>query len=859
MIPPEDLRSIHPYLPKDEIPVENLDKLHSLSLAVPREAGAEIIEKLTAFFRSTNEIMRLNSRRLDHIHEIVAHPTETSFALLQEIAQKIMQKNGPTDLTDPMLWAVHKKILENPYFRPAMRRKHRLYPLFSIPSKADVKSVEEVRNWAREYQEVENDNIQKAGSAGQLRSNPFFGFVKKAQAIIRNSRKTRTISPSGAIGPSTVRVVPTPPSWAVCKQSPLSQGCRTEKSLASIEGIVTSFTREESQIIQFLYFWASLSTIKYKSALSSLGPMIIRATKMYNGLPLGHSTGYLLLQELGMLPPWFDRIPYTQNLQLPHRGVSSLPARLYQKAKKSIQDFQLIDSMDGLRKDWGDLPVFCIDDASAREIDDGVSLEEIDETTSWIHVHVANPSAYLAPTSAMAQYAAHLTETVYLPGVQYPIFPPEITQKHFSLTKNRPCITFSTKLTTDGHVMDMQISHGIIRNVVSITYDSLDSGLVSEIASAGTKLTVGGEMPWNPSEPKSPLLSPLQIKLLCKLCDLTAARCKRMEQKGAIPPIYAPIGAGIELYLDQTNSKESLCPTQGLIHKTRVQGSQYDGDPIIIMSAEKSGELVRPKPSLRELIAQVMTLAGEVGASWCAKRNIPITYRGTARRLDPPESPEVFRRDILDPFYAENGTIPIGMLVHYTRLLGQTMSYSTPKQHMLLGTDEYARLTSPLRRYPDLMAHWQIEAAIRRESQIGTSLIGSTDDSYLPFSRSEVCSIIQRSSVRENIIMEAKQFSKRHWTTQLFHRAFYYNEAPLPETFEVAIKWKSNTGSLTQVGWVKKYDFAFHLPENEVTLREGGIKAGDCWQAKIDHVDSFSATISGSAIRLLERTDNRPW
>lgn len=859
MIPPEDLRSIHPYLPKDEIPVENLDKLHSLSLAVPREAGAEIIEKLTAFFRSTNEIIRMNSRRLDHIHDIVAHPTETTFGLLQEIAQKIMQKNNPADLTDPMLWAVHKKVLENPYFRPTMRRKHRLYPLFSIPSKADVKSVEEVRNWAREYQEADNDDVHKARLTSQLRPNPFHGFVKTAQAIIRNSRKTRMISPSGAIGPSTVRVEPTPPSWAVCKQSFLSHGGRAEKSLASNEGVVTSFTREESQIIYFLYFWASLSSIKYKSALSSLGPMIIRATKMYDCLPLGHSTGNLLLQELGMLPPWFDRIPYAQNLQLPHHELSSLPTRLFQKAQTSAQDFHLVDSMEGLRKDWGDLPVFCIDDASAREIDDGVSLEEIDETTSWIHVHVANPSAYLTPTSAMAQYAAHLTETVYLPGVRYPMFPPEIIQKYFSLTKNRPCITFSTKLTTDGHVLEMQISHGIIRNVVSITYDSLDSVLESEIVSAGTKLTVGGEMTWNSSQSKSPPLSPWQTNLLNKLCDLTAARCRKMEQKGAIPPIYTPIGAGIEVYLDQTNSKESLCPSQGLIRKTRVQGSQYEGDPIIIMSAEQSGETVRSKPSLRELIARVMTLAGEVGASWCAKRNIPITYRGTARRVDPPESPKVFRRDVLDPFYAENGTIPIGMLVHYTRLLGQTTSYSTPKQHMLLGTDGYARLTSPLRRYPDLMAHWQIEAAIRQESQIGVSLIGSVDDSYLPFSRSQVCSIIQRNSARENMIMEAKQFSKRHWTTQLFHRAFYYKEAPLPETFEVAIKWESNTGSLTQVGWVKKYDFAFHLPENDVTLRDGGIKAGDCWEAKIDHVDAFSATISGSAIRLLERTDNRPW
>lgn len=859
MISPEDLRSIHPYLPKDEISVENLDKLHSMSLAVPREAGAEIIEKLTAFYRSTNEIIRLNSRRLDHMHAIVAHPTETTFALLPEIALKILQKHDTTDLTDPMLWAVHKKILENPYFRPAMRRKHRLYPLFTIPSKADVKSVEEVRKWAREYQEVENDNIHKARSAGQLRSNPFFGFVKTAEVIIRNSRETRKISLSGAIGPSTVRIEPTPPSWAVCKKSPLSHSGQTEKGSESNACTLTPFTKEESQIIHFLYFWASLSSIKYKSALSSLGPMIIRATKMYDGMPLGHSTGYLLLQELGMLPPWFDRIPYTKNLELPHPGLSSLPARLYQKAQKSTKDFQLTDSMEGLRKDWGDLPVFCIDDALAREIDDGVSLEEIDGTTSWVHVHVANPSAYINPTSAMAQYAAHLTETVYLPGVQYPIFPTEITQKHFSLTKNRPCITFSTKLTTEGDVMDMQISHGIIRNVVSITYDSLDRELGSEIASAGTKISVGGEMPWSPPNPNSPPLSPLQIRLLRRLCDLTAARCRKMEQKGAIPPIYAPTGAGIEVYLDQANSKEYLCPAQGLIHTTRVQGSKYDGDPIIIMSAEETGNIVRPQPSLRGLIAQLMTLAGEVGASWCAQRNIPITYRGTARRLDPPESPEVFRRDILDPFYAKNGTIPVGMLIHYTRLLGQTMSYSTPKRHMLLGIDEYARLTSPLRRYPDLLAHWQIEAAIRRELQIGTSLIGSTDDSYLAFSRSEVGSIIQRSSVRENIIMEAKQLSRRHWITHLLHRAFYFNEAPLPETFEVAIKWESNTGSLTQVGWVKKYDFAFHLPENEITRREGGIKAGDCWEAKIEHVDIFSATISGSAIRLLERTENRPW
>ena len=517
-IHPEELEAIIPYLPQQEVSEAETFQFHAVGFKVPREAGAKIIQKMLDFHSSTSLTVRKNASRLYNIHNIIAHPTTRLHAYLPEITMKVLKKKSRETLTKEMLWAVYAALIQNPYCR--LERFHDSQRnMFGIMSRADAISHEKVRNWVREYQELVvnlSPGLHKITPTPHLR-NPIPGFIEKCRAVIHESRKTRDATRSGSTGPSRVRIEPTESDRSVWKSSPL----------------LTHFDEDESKVLQFLHAW---STTRFMQKFSSTGSAILRAIDMYEDFELGQSTGSLLLKELGIIPPWLGRQHHLPELPLPYHDVDHLTDELHLQAEKSVVGFQMEDSMKDLRRDWGDIEVFCIDDTDACEIDDGLSLEKIDECTFWVHIHVANPSAFLAPSSAIARNAAHRTASLYLADGVYPILPEGITQPYFSLGNNRPCITFSGKITLAGDVVDTQISHGILRNVSYFTPEDLRRELLleQEPEVQPINITVGGRMPVMPAIRKTIPMSSSQRGTLRKLCELSQAWAQKKVQEGAV-------------------------------------------------------------------------------------------------------------------------------------------------------------------------------------------------------------------------------------------------------------------------------------------------------------------------------------
>ena len=840
MILPEEIRSITPYLPTSEVSEERLDRFHALDVSVPRSLGADIINKLLHFYHSTNDITRANASRLNRIHDIVASKKRCLHEMpLKEIAMKVLQLDPSSDVTASMLWAVHRAILKDGRFIVDLRT-HRLFPVFDIMSKEEANSMRKVQSWMREYQEGAVNDATEALDSGLSttnplgESNPFPKFIAKARRMIKHSREMRMVTLFGTLGPSSVRLQPEGPNRAVWQSSP-----------------AVSFHEDELEIIRLLQAWATTDSMKRDMACSSIGPMILRATGFYEGFELGTSTGFVFLQELGVIPPWLNRASFFQKLSLPSHDVNHQVDQLYRQAENSVSEFSREDSMKGLRKDWGNLTVFCIDSSEAYEIDDGVSLEEIEGCTSasWVHIHVANPSAFLKPRSAMGLYAERLTESVYFPERVYTMLPRDITEKHFSLAKNRPCITFSAKLNDVGEILDTQVSHGILRNVVYVTPEMLSRklGFGEGNGAQEVRMTIGGKMPAKPADLTAPALTAIQTKTLGKLFTIITARRQRKTRQGAIIPQQSIPNPEVKVYLD--SGVDALIPN---LHN-RI-GSRYIGDPIISLTTSPFlGEI--PTDLSRWLVQDLMLLAGEVGASWCSQRNIPISYRGTLLNPNPPASGEALKREVMDRAIVDSGFVPIDLFMRYVTIFGNKSLSAMPVRHALLGATVYSRVTSPLRRFTDLMAHWQIDAAVRHELRTGSSLIGSTDDSYLPYSRHDVERIVSRVSIREQVILMSRKRALRFWLQQFMTRAYYFKEASIPETFALYIYHGHQVPVLGYVGWMKDLGLPFHLPENQVTKRDGGVRAGDWWEVRLVHIDCYNGTNIVEALRLVERTE----
>ena len=848
-VDPDDLNEILPYLPAEKVAEESMDRLQPVDFQAPRDAGAKVIEQMSLFQGATDAVFRQHAERINRIYEIVAPPegsTDRIYMSLKDIAMKVLKKKE-SDLTPPMVYAIYSAVIQcqNIMWDTTNYRQN---PIFEICPRQGLKYIDQVRDWVREYrEEISRMTTNEPMFGGNLSSNestislnPISTFVQKARVAIQQSRHTRPLSKSGFIGPSSIRVDMESNNGSPYKEIKLQE-----------------FDFNEKIVIHYLDVWTTSSYVNTLTNLGSLGPMILRAVGMYEGLELNRARGFTLLQELGVITPWENRTVYKiRRLNLPgHDDGTGEASRMLYDASAEAKKFEPKDSMEGLRKDWGDMPVFCIDSAVTLEHDDGVSLELVENEPSlyWVHIHVANPSAFIGPDSATARFAEFLSESVYFPERKYSMLKPQVTRDHLGLAKDRPCITFSAKISADGDILEKKVTPGIVRNVHFHTPQNVGQALglteANEEQGHVSILTVGGRMPSEPidglEQASKAVSDPQHIKILRKLLELGDAAHQKRLQAGALDfyQTSTMVSSYPEVYLEnRSNIKSSRIENQHL--------RRFEGDPIISLqrTTVTYGLVAR-------MISDLMVIAGDVGASWCAERNIPIPYRGILRNLEPASSPEDFRREVLDPKIAEYGSPEMRDLRRYMLLIGVTRVSDRPIEHSTLGLPAYCKATSPLRRHGDLYAHWQMEAAIRYEAATGTSLVGSTDHSYLPFSRAQVAEYAAGAMNREWKVSQAKSSSKRHWVCQVLFRALHFNEATLPDTFVVNARPERRMVQGVASGWCDLLDMSVSVGHSAAVSEKGGLKVGDMWEARLGDVDPYYMIIRMDPIRLLKREE----
>ena len=845
---PAELGDILPYLPEEEIGGNRLNTLQPLEANAPRDAGAELIRKVSMFQQAADSVFRRNADRLNRMYELIAPINEGGGPCqkgLREIAMIVLQKKDPAQLTQAMLCAVHRALipLQNIVWVHSYDLRN---PIFEIHSERTMREITQVRDWVREYQEGITEDVTESSPAdsdstlAKHLQNPIHSFVQKARAAIAQSRLARPLSASGAVGPSLVKVEPVPPASRAYREIPGQ-----------------FFNDKEKAIIRYFDAWVASRYINLFTNLASMGPMILRATGMYNNLPFSREIGYTFLQELGIVTPWEDRSCYKlAGMRLPGHGLVSeettqLQRKAQEWAEKLLSDnprdsvYKLKDSMATLRRDWDNLPVFCIDSAETLERDDGLSLQPVEGslTEYWVHIHVANPSAFITQDSPIGRYAAQLSQSVYLPEHRYPMLPPSLTDGHFSLANGRPCLTFSARMSSEGDILESAISSGIVRSVYYLTPHMVAQALgldVSEESESISLLSVGGELPaYRRAHEKKTgdILEDRHVSMLRKLSELSqAAYQKRISRTGLDFSSWRPATVmRPQVFLGEMRGK----PFQ--VNDKRIR--RYEGDPIISLEVTSRGTTL-----VNDVVAELMITAGRVAATWCMDRNIPIPYRGIERDPEPRIQPEEFKKSLVD-------SSPESGFVEYVRLLGQAGASASPLEHVALGVSAYCKATSPLRRYVDLYTHWQIEAALRYEAKAGTSLLGSRDNSYLPFSWNEVDDCANASVYREMRIRQLTAYSDNHWVTQALFRAFYFKQAPLPETFIVEVKFiaPGHQGFKVYMQWLMRNVF---MEEKDVTGQEVDCQEGDLWETRIKSILPYFDRILVEPIRLVKRKNS---
>ena len=801
-------------------------------IVVPRDVGSPFIDRMVELTGSADECYRNNAYKLDHVWETLRDRTESRVYSLEEVATQVFQQPSMSTVTTPMLWCLYRAVIQDEKILIDTNH-HRAVPRFTLLSQKHYDDRLTVLKWVRDYQECQaSDTIasiigESESEKDSRRSNALYSFIQKAQIVVRNSRELRSLTPAGQLGLSKIQSSPVgvlPP-----RETEYSQ----------------HLNANENKILRCLIEWALTAEIYNNSKFVSIGPAILRATGLYDGFEFEKQTGFLFLKELGVITPWENRSIYRRNFPMPGLGVDPALDEMQKLANSS--DFVLKDSMKNFRKDWGDMPIFCIDSLGTEEVDDGISVETIDDASSWVHIHVANPSAFIDKDSAIAKYAARLSSTLYLIDRIYFMLGSDKLRRHCSLAPGCPSITFSARMNLSGDILETKVTHGILRNVIKLTPGTVNQHIYAKGSSSENSsiTTVGGEWPAKIEE-RNQILTDSDIKALLKLRELgTARRLKRNAATAFSRDVLVP-----EVDLGKAY------PPFGCVNSL---GRRIVGDPLIALQLRPFQTHMRADLGeySEQLVGDLMLLAGEVAAKWSAERGLPIAFSGTSEH--PKAAREAFYLDVLQPALKEHGCVHRQHFNHYITLNGRTVSSPVPIKHAFLNIPMYCKTTSPLRRWSDLFTHWQIDAAVRYEANEKVSLVGNTNDHFLPFSYTEAAETLKKHNIISEHCSILDQQSRYHWIIEWFRRA-YYHEGSLPKiltAFVMKLDISNRTASASAV--IKEISIQCTMNDNAVSRAEGGLEEGDCWEIEIERIDIYHSIIQANPIRLLEKSNIPPY
>jgi ribonuclease R len=332
------------------------------------------------------------------------------------------------------------------------------------------------------------------------------------------------------------------------------------------------------------------------------------------------------------------------------------------------------------RVDLRDLPTFTIDPPTARDFDDAISAELLEDGAVRVWVHIADVAAHVRPGSEVEREAFRRGTSVYVPGAVEPMLPEALSNQACSLVPNQDRLTVTVEIELEGAKRRRVAFHrSIIRSDRRLTYPEVD-----EIFAGRER----AEEPW-----AAPLAAARR-----------AADALEEARQGAL----------------------------------EVESSEPD------FSFSREGHVTALVPSQQteshRLIEHLMIAANEAVATLLEQRKVPTLYRvherpeplrveRLAEQLDSLDIPTPPLREQMTPQQAADAVAEMARYVvaevarrdghgriAFTSLVLRSLkqAHYSPRNlgHAGLRSTAYCHFTSPIRRYPDLVCHRALLSAI---------------------------------------------------------------------------------------------------------------------------------------------------
>ncbi len=374
--------------------------------------------------------------------------------------------------------------------------------------------------------------------------------------------------------------------------------------------------------------------------------------------------------------PGVDTLSVIRTFNLPDR----FPPDVLDEARQAAAAFHETDLAG--REDFTADTIITIDPADARDFDDAVSLVQDGRSKHWLlGVHIADVAHFAPPGSALDREARKRSTSVYLPQRVLPMFPEIISNSLASLQQGKTRYTKSVLIdfTAAGQKTKASFVNSAVRVRRRFTYEQV-SAILEQYEGGDGRL------------PPESAVEPAVLKLLVRMRDLALILRKRRMKRGALE-LNMP---EVELEFDD----------QG-----RVAGAHF-------LKYDIS----------HQIIEEFMLAANEAVAGHLAELGVSFL-----RRVHAPPEPNKLKdfaafvrilgykvkqetdRFTLQRILEQSAGKPEAYAVHYALLRSLKQAVYSPEEegHYALASDDYCHFTSPIRRYPDLTVHRQLDQWLR--------------------------------------------------------------------------------------------------------------------------------------------------